>query len=49
MISLESTGNWKKRHSQHNVEVPFVRATTSVMGMSPQKRRNGNAAADYLG
>jgi hypothetical protein len=48
MISLESIGIWKKCRSQHDGEVPFVRANTNVMGMSPQKR-NVDAPEDYLG
>jgi hypothetical protein len=34
--------NWKKkRQTQHNLELSFLKAITDVTGKSPQRRRNG--------
>jgi hypothetical protein len=41
--------DWKKKHwGQHNVEVPFTKATTDVTGTSAQ-RRNDDTPVGYLG
>jgi hypothetical protein len=38
-----------RRQGQYNVEVPFMKVITDIMGMSPRRRGNCDMPVGYLG
>jgi hypothetical protein len=38
---------WKKRQTQHDMELLFMKAITDITGKSPHRRRNGDTPVDY--